>query len=99
MTHSHALLQKDPLDAWSGDEHHGVVEVLAVGSREEMEKCLAEYQEHHKLACREWEQWDDRSKEWDSDCDAKFFEICQRHGVSTLIEDVKFEIVRIGVGI
>jgi hypothetical protein len=38
---THAVLQKLPPEALGDDDRHGVVEVLTVGSREEMERFLA----------------------------------------------------------
>src|SRR5262245_23164038 len=98
MTPSHALLQKYPPEALDdGDMHHGAADVLAAGSCEELEQFLGEYQRRYELACREWQQWDDRSKEWDASFEVRHDEICRLHGVRGLIEEVEFEIVEIGV--
>jgi hypothetical protein len=91
---THALLQKLPLEAWGDGDRYGVVDVLTIGSREEIEKFLAEYQERHKIACREWKEWDDHSKEWDATFDQKHDEICGRHAVNTLIKDVELKLSR-----
>jgi hypothetical protein len=58
---THALLQKLPPEA----SKFRLVDVLTVGSCEQVERFLAEYRERHKVACREWQAWDDHSREWD----------------------------------
>jgi hypothetical protein len=92
---THALLQKLPPEA--SKFRFGEVDVLTVGSCEQVERFLAEYRERHKVACREWQAWDDHSREWDQTFDQKHDEICGRHAVNTLIKDVEFEVVPIGV--
>jgi len=47
--------------------------------------------------CAAGASWDtDKSREWDSTFDRKHDEICEHHAVSTLIENVVFEIVPVG---
>jgi hypothetical protein len=94
---THALLQKLPPEAWSEGDHYGAVDVLTVGSPEEIEKFLAAYRERHKVACREWKAWDDPNRDWDAEFDVAYDEICARHSVCALIPNVEFEIVPIGV--
>ncbi len=82
----------------TGDEgRYGSVDVLAVGTRLGAEAFLADYRRRHQAACQEWRAWDaDGSREWDLTFDRRHDEICERHAVSTLIEDVVFEIVLVG---
>jgi hypothetical protein len=98
MTTTYAVLQKLPPEALDGDEgRYGAVDVLAVGSEQEAESFLQDYQRRHQAACQAWRAWDaDKSREWDSTFDNKHAEICERHQVCTLIEDVVFEIVPVG---
>jgi hypothetical protein len=93
-------MQKLPPEALDGDAgRYGVVDVLMVGSEREAESFLRNYRRRHFQACQEWQAWDgDKWREWDAVFDAKFDEICRRHAVSTVIEDVAFEIVPVGQG-
>src|SRR5262245_50213016 len=97
---THALLQKWPPESLDGDERrHGVTEVLTVGTRLEVEVFLQEYRRRHEVACQEWQAWEVNGldREWDSTFDAKHEELCERHVVSALIDDVAFEIVPVGI--
>jgi hypothetical protein len=95
---TYAVLQKMPPEALDGDAgRYGDVDVLMVGSEREAESFLRDYRRRHLAACREWQAWDgDQAREWDAAFDAKFEEICRRHAVNTVIEDVMFEIVPVG---
>jgi hypothetical protein len=95
---SYAVLQKMPPEALEGDEgRYGAINVLMVGSAREAESFLEDYRRRHRTACREWAACDhDKSREWDAVLEAKFEEICRRHAVSVVIEDVAFEIVPVG---
>jgi hypothetical protein len=75
---THALLQRLPIEA-SKDSRYGEVDVLAIGSRDELEQFLTDYQRRHDDACREWKEWDDHSKEWDASFDSKHDELCAKH--------------------
>jgi hypothetical protein len=83
-----------PPEALDGDEgRYGSVDVLMVGSEREVESFLRDYRRRHQVACGEWRAWDtDESQEWDAVFDRKHDEICERYAVSTLIEDVVFQI-------
>jgi hypothetical protein len=95
---TYAVLQKLPPEALDGDEgRYGAVDVLAVGTQLGAETFLEDYRRRHQAACQEWAAWDtDRSREWDSTFDYTHDEICERYGVTTLIEGVAFEIVPVG---
>jgi hypothetical protein len=93
----YAVLQKLPPEALDEDEgRYGVVDVLTVGDQLGAEAFLVDYRRRHQAACQEWRAWDSDDREWDAAFDAKHDEICERCGVSTLIEDVAFEIVPVG---
>ena len=96
----YAVLQKLPPEALDGDDgRYGAVDVLMVGSEREAERFLEDYRRRHRAACREWQTWDgDKSREWDAEFDTKLEEICHRHAVSTVIEDVVLEIAPVGQG-
>jgi len=96
---TYALLQKWPPEALDSDEgRYGVVEVLAVGAQLEVETFLADYRRRHEAACQEWRAWDIAARrDWDSTFDDKHSELCERHAVSALIDDVVFEIVPVGI--
>src|SRR5215831_12231806 len=97
---TYALLQKWPPEALDSDEgRYGIVDVLAVGPQPVVETFLADYRQRHEAACQEWRAWeaDGLGREWDSTFDHKHVELCERHAVSALIDDVEFEIVPVGI--
>jgi len=95
---TYALLQKWPPEALDSDEgRYGVVEVLTVGTQLGVETFLQDYRRRHKAACQEWRAWEADGREWDSTFDSKHAELCERHVVSALIDDVVFEIVPVGI--
>jgi hypothetical protein len=58
---------------------------------------LQDYRQRYEAACQEWKAWDADDREWDATFDAKHAELCERHAVSTLCNDVVFEIVPVGI--
>jgi hypothetical protein len=92
----YALLQKLPLEAWDAGDHYGVVDVLAVGSIEQVEVFLEAYRQRHVAACAEWDAWDSRDAEWDDTFDRKHEELCAKHHVTCLMKNVEFDIVPVG---
>lgn len=93
---THALLQVYPLEALDLPSKESGCDVLATGTQEELTTFLEDYRQRHQAAVQERVAWDD-GREWDSDFDAKCDELCRRHAVNTVIPDVEFEIVPIGV--
>jgi hypothetical protein len=97
---TYALVQKLPPEAWDLEvDRCGAVDVLAVGTEEQLEEFLADYRRRLDAACIEWNAWDDPSKEWDDTYDVKHAELCQKYIVSTLMKDVELEILPVGVDI
>jgi hypothetical protein len=94
---TNALLQIAPDEALGDPGEAGAVDVLATGTEAELVNFLTDYRRRHQAACSEWRTWDDISREWDSTFDDKHDELCRRYVVSTIVDDVKFEIVQIGV--
>ena len=86
-----------PAEALDQMDESGSCAVLATGTPAELESFLEDYRQRHQAACQEWSAWDDGLREWDPEFDAKCDELCRRHAVSTIVADVKFEIVEIGV--
>jgi hypothetical protein len=71
--------------------------VLAIGTELAAVEFLLDYKRRHQAACQEWETWDaDKDREWDETFDSKHAELLERYAVSTLVEDVAFEIVPVG---
>jgi hypothetical protein len=91
-----AVVQKQPMEAWSEDEHHGLVDVLFVGPESFAEAFLDRYRERHRQACEEWDEWDQDTGEWAEAHDRKFDELCAKFDVTTTVSDVEFEIVEVG---
>jgi hypothetical protein len=95
---TYALLQMWPPEALDSDEgRYGVVEVLTVGTQPAVETFLQDYRRRYEAACQEWKAWDADGREWDASFDSKHAELCERHTVSALLDDVAFEIVPVGI--
>ena len=91
----YAVLQKYPMEAWADDEHYGAVDVLMVGSMQEAEAFLTDYEARYKAACADFKAWDDGS-DWDERFDKKFDEVCEKYQVNTVITDIQLQIVEVG---
>jgi hypothetical protein len=97
---THALVQKLPPEAWDLEaDRCGAVDVLAVGTEEQLEEFLEDYRRRLDAACGEWNAWDDQSKEWDETFDVKHSELCRKYTVRGVIEDVELEILPVGLDV
>ena len=70
------------------------VRVVMVGQRDEMLSQAKDHQERHAAALAEWDAWDDTSKDWSEEHDAKFDEIGEKYDLSvSLVEGTQFKVV------
>lgn len=94
---THALLEVLSLDCAPDDDMTNPVNVLKVGSEQELKDFLADYEPRYEKASKEWSEFDNstRGQEWSKDHDAKFDEIFNRHDVVGFVPDSMFKIVQI----
>ena len=92
-----ALLQIDPPEARLDDESDGdLVKVIMVGVGDWLLRRAREYQERYAAACAEWKVWDDMSKDWSEEHDAKHDELTAKYDVcGPLFEDVEFKVAEV----
>jgi hypothetical protein len=77
---TYVLVQKLPPEACDLEaDRCGAVDVLAVGTEEQLEEFLEDYRHRLDAACGEWNARDDNSKEWDETFDIKHSKLCRKY--------------------
>jgi hypothetical protein len=92
-----ALLQIEPELAISVDDDKGArgVNVIMVGQGDEFLSRARDYQERYAAAVAEWDAWDDTSKEYGEEHNAKLDELRDKYdlGSTCLFNETRFMIV------